>query len=957
MNMKIISVVLCILLVFSVVCVNDFNFIYAEEMIDEVDSSIKTEYQLYSKDFSNYNNSTETIIIPASSFENNMVQNFSLSNEYSNKNNAFVWESGEGFLTYKINVPYTALYTLGLDYATLKGNGLDINLGVKIDDVIPFVGAEKIEFSRVWEDSLSKWNTDKSGNELTPEQQEYKGIVRSYAVDANGISVDPYNFLLTEGEHTITITCGGEPFVLLNIILSPYEIVKNYDSSVLNDVEVSDYKNIQPIILQCEYSELKTSSAIIPKCDNTNVNLTPSSADSVKLNCIGGSSWASPNESISWTFNVKKSGFYKLGFHYKQDKLINSESYRWLKIDGKTPFSEAKSIAFGYSTKWQFISISDNMGKDCYVWLDEGEHTISMSVTLSSMAPYYQRLSQIVDSLGDEYTKIVRITGDTPDSNRDYELFKAIPNFEKTLKENHDGLQSLANDMSKLTGKKSSQYIAAMKNMMRVLSLMLEKRYIAHQYLNDYYSNFCTVSQWMNEMSSMPLALDEIQIVPFSKDFDEKKVDFLDGFIFAFKRFIYSFTNEYNVKSDASKEKEIRLWVRWGRDQTQVLNTLIQDSFTAKKGITVKVEMVNATLIQGIMSGNSPDVAIQLSRAEPVNLGMRNALYDLSKFEDYEDVLKRFQKEAEIPYSYDGKTYALPDTQSYYCMFYRTDVFKQLGIDVPKTWDEFIIAATKLQRNNMQVYVPYTRITTATTVNSGIGSLNLYPTLMMQNGLSIYNDSLNATQINDAKAISVFDNWIRFYTDYQFLKEADFYNRFRTGAMPLGIAQYTTYFTLLQTAPEIKGRWAVDLVPSFDGTDYTVAGSGTGCAILSTSNNLELSWEFLKWWTDSATQVKFSNNLESVLGVVGRVATSSIDAFKELSLKSEDKLKLLEQWQYVKEVPELPGSYYTARALDQAFWGVINGEYNSVDALSTWSEVADQEIASKIKEYKSLGGS
>jgi hypothetical protein len=54
----------------------------------------------------------------------------------------------------------------------------------------------------------------------------------------------------------------------------------------------------------------------------------------------------------------------------------------------------------------------------------------------------------------------------------------------------------------------------------------------------------------------------------------------------------------------------------------------------------------------------------------------------------------------------------------------------------------------------------------------------------------------------------------------------------------------------------------------------------------------------------------------------------------------------------VREVPEVPGSYYLSRAIDQAFWTVVNGESNSKDAVMKWAKVADDEITRKIEEYK-----
>jgi len=399
----------------------------------------------------------------------------------------------------------------------------------------------------------------------------------------------------------------------------------------------------------------------------------------------------------------------------------------------------------------------------------------------------------------------------------------------------------------------------------------------------------------------------------------------------------------------------VRLWVNWGQDQAAVLNSLIEDSFTPKSGIKVQLEIVNASLINGILAGNFPDLSLQMTRTEPVNLGIRGALYDLKQFDDYEQVLKRFQDGAEKPYEYENALYALPDTQSFYVMFYRTDIFEQLGLSVPETWEEFLYVSTIIQRNNMSVYAPYTQITTSTTVNVGIGSLNLYPTLMSQNGLSLYNEKLNATALDKKQAIRVFEDWTDFYTEYNFYKEADFYNRFRVGVMPLGIAPYNVYMTLYSAAPEIQGRWKVALVPGTkteDGSvNHTVAGAGTGCSIIQKSNRKAEAWEFLKWWTSADTQSRYSNNVESILGTIGRIQTSNIEAFNKLAWDKDDVTVLNKQWALVDEIPEVPGSYYLTRAIDQAYWSVVNGQSSSKDAIVKWSQMADDEIERKIKEY------
>ena len=278
-----------------------------------------------------------------------------------------------------------------------------------------------------------------------------------------------------------------------------------------------------------------------------------------------------------------------------------------------------------------------------------------------------------------------------------------------------------------------------------------------------------------------------------------------------------------------------------------------------------------------------------------------------------------------------------------------------MGIEIPRTWDEFIDATVTIQRNNMQVWLPYLKITAATTVNTGVGGLSLFPTLVHQNGLRMYNAKGTASTLGEEDILPVFGKWTEYYTDYKLPKEASFYNRFRIGTIPLGIEQYTVYQTLVNAAPEISEDWTVAEIPgvvdSSGGIDNAVAGSGTGCGIIKGTDNEKYAWEFLKWWTDSATQLKYSDSVETVLGTLGRVASANIEAVSEMSWKKQDIGTILSAWEKVEEVEEVPGSYYLTRAVDQAYWAVVNGNSTPKEALMIWSKFADNEIARKIKEY------
>lgn len=673
------------------------------------------------------------------------------------------------------------------------------------------------------------------------------------------------------------------------------------------------------------------------------------------MNSIGFNSWNSPDEAISWEFIAPDNGFYKIGFKFKQSEALNNTSYRKILIDGEVPFVEAGEVPFAYGNAWQFTEFGDDENP-YLIYLTKGEHTLTMAVTLSDTAEYYRKLEKIVNSLGEIYINISMITGESPDKNRDYDLFRQIPDLNDTLQENYDGINALSKEMNSSTEMSGSSMIAAMNNMARVLKSMIDNPYTAQRYLSDYYSNYTGLGGWLYDMKSMPLSLDRIVLSSPKGDSADNKSGIIERIIFSIKRFISSFSAEYNTLGSVGEGPTIKIWVNWGRDQAEILGNMITDDFTPESGINVKLEIVNAGIIKGILAGNPPDLSLHMSRSEPVNLAMRGALYDLKKFSDYEDVLKRFSKTASVPYMYEDGIYALPDTQAFYVMYYRKDILSKLGIEVPKTWHEFIDATVTIQRNNMQVWLPYLKITTATTVNTGVGGLSLFPTLMHQSGLSMYTKEGTACTLGTTEALEVFDFWTDFYTQYKLPKEASFYNRFRIGTMPLGIESYTLYQTLVNAAPEIRENWAIAEIPGTVDADgninNAIAGSGTGCGVIADTGNEKYAWEFIKWWTEAETQLKYSDRVETILGTLGRVASANIEAVSGMSWKREDLKVILSAWDKVEEVEEVPGSYYLTRAVDQAYWAVVNGTTSSKEALLTWSKVADNEITRKINDYK-----
>ncbi len=906
----------------------------------------------------------EDIIIPAVEFSSQSESGVVVGEKFG-KTDVLLWESCKGSVTYSFDVPADAVYNIAFEYVLLDSSERNLDFGILLDGEYPFVEAQELELPRMWVDA-SDFRTDDIGNQFAPEQKSYEDYVTKAVYDTSGASVYPMEFKFTKGKHTVTVVNNdSESLAIANVILAVPDSVAPTYAKIKDQYKANGYKSVaaEPTVVEGEKAAIKSTRSLVPYADNSSNKVSPSSSTISQINYIGGANWSMPNEEIVWYIDVPADGLYNLGISFKQDQVVNGISYRHLRIDGETPFKECATLEFNYDTDWQTFEFGN--GDELYdFYLTKGTHKLSLAGTLGHLASSYYKLKNIASELGSFYIEIVMITSESPDRNRDYELFRTVPQFEERIDAFTTELRNLVSEMQALSGQNGSSLIAAINNTARVLESMRKERYSSHLYVSDFYNQYTTLSSWLYEMQSMALSVDQIQVIPAGSEFNFKTSGFFQNMAFGFRRFLASFDESYSRVSVSKKgSKSIKIWVNWGRDQAQVLNNLINESFVPyaeqELGYTVSVnlELVNADIIKGMLSGNAPDLSLHLPRSTPVNLALRGALVDLQQFPDYESVLDRFGDTASIPYEYKDGVYALPDQQSFYIMFYRHDIFEQLGLEVPNTWEEYRAVTAVLQRNNMNSYLPYTKITTATTVNTGVGGLNLFCSILMQHGEDgqLYNAERNRCMMDSPTSLQAFTYWTDMYTKYKIPTEASFYNRFRVGTLPIGIMAYTQYTTFAEAAPEITGRWSIALIPGVEDENgeinRTISGSGTGCSILETSENQLEAWTFLKWWTSAETQSRYNTNVESLIGTISRITTANLEAFEDMAWERDDLKILLEQREWIVEVPEVPGSYYVSRSVDQAFWAVVNGESAPKDALTEWTFESNKEIERKIAEY------
>ena len=836
---------------------------------------------------------------------------------------------------WKITVPENSVYMPVITYSAIEGNGNDIELKLTVDGKSPYTQSENFLVYRVWKNVTDEFSSDSDGDEFSPEQEESFVSKTTEIYDSDGFVTEPLCVALTAGEHYISLSIGGEPIRIERLVFDTPQTLIKYDEYAEKYKNAAEYKG-KEIVLEGEKAIEKSQKSFVPLASRNDADVSPSDPFNKKINYIGGTNWNGLGGTISWSFNAPSDGFYKLGFHYRQNYLQEGVSYRRLSIDGQVPFEEAKAIAFSYKSGWQYFTLKKENGKEMPVYLTKGEHTITLTVTLGKLASYAAELKDITNILGVLYRKIVKITGETPDANRDYDLFVAIPELNDELPDVVERLEKMAVYSEEISGSKGGSNAQIMRKAAVTIKQMIDVKYEAHTKLSAFYDNYSSLCSWAYEMQNMALDIDTVLLTQPGKDFEQGDIGFWDRTAFSFKRLIASYMDDYNM--DKTDEESLVLWLNWGRDQITLLENLVSNDFTPKTGINVDIKITATTLVQAGLVGNGPDFQLNIAKTDPLNYAMRGLLYDLTKFSDYDEIVKRFSKTATVPYEYNGGIYGLPSTETFNMMFIRTDIFEELGLKIPKTWDEFINAAKVITLNNM---------------NCGMTTDGFM--FMTQMGVELYNEDRTATNLMSAGAVEAYTFMTDFFTKYKFPKTFSFFNRFRTGLMPMAIASYAENATLRAAAPEINGKWRMVEIPGFKNEDGTISnavnGTGTANVILNWSDKKKEAWEFLKWWTSDDIQYRFSTNIESILGASGRYESANLNAVYKLGWDKATLEALQNQFDKVQNLPEVPGSYYVSRSVQQVFWNVVNNGQNVEDMLEKWIPEADDEIRRKTQEY------
>ena len=846
-----------------------------------------------------------------------------------------------GYIEWEVDVPESGMYNIEVLYYPIEGKGNTIERMIYIDGEIPFHEARYVNLSRIWKDE-TEIERDSEGNDIRPKQAEAPRWRTVLLHDSLGYYNEPLRFYLEAGRRTIGFESVREPVVLRSIRIYKAEEPPAYDD-VLAEYEKRGYKEADaaPIKIQAQQPYEKSDNTLYALADRSSPITEPQHPSKLRLNAIGGDKWKMPGQWVTYRFTVEKDGLYKIAARFKQNLLAGMYVNRKILIDGKVPFKEAEAVKFNYGSGWQVEAFGDGE-RDFVFYLEAGEHELTMEVTLGDLADMLNRVDESLYELNAAYRKILMITGTEPDLYRDYSFEKLIPDALRTMAEHSAVLKQVSADMEALVGQKGEKMVLLDKITFQLDQMVKDPDANVAKTFGPFKENVGALGTWILTVGEQPLTLDYISVMPVSAKLPKAEASFLRTLLHEIVAFFLSFFSDYDMGDGGGKrEGELEVWINSGRDQAQIIREMINDSFTPETGIRVKLKLIpEDALLPSVLAGIGPDVAMGSPVGDPIQYALRHAVVPLEDMPGFRDVAERFHPSAMVPFEFEGRVFALPETQSFPMLFYRKDILHDLGLAVPQTWDEFYRLIPEIQKRNMQIGFP-----------ADITGLQIF---LYQNGGELYDTERSRTTLDDDLTIAAFQRQAELFTTYKFPRDYDFANRFRTGEMPIGIADYTIYNQLTAFAPEIRGLWEFTPLPGTVAEDGSLnratPSSGTAVMMLKDAKDKEAAWRYMEWWTRAETQSRFGTEMESILGKAAKQATANMEALFNMPWTKNEADKLTEQWKYATGTPEVPGGYYVSRSISFASATAYNN--GDAEALLDYVKDANDEITRKRREFK-----
>lgn len=883
-----------------------------------------------------------------------------------------------GITSWKVNVPSNAYYAIRITYYPItEHDGKEVTTyttierTLYIDGRIPFSEASYLYFPRTWvyedceldENGNYVFSTDKSGNDVRPIRYEKPTWQTYYLRDWLGYTMEPFQFYLSEGEHTISFQAAREPIVISKIELYRYDEEPTYQE-FLAQKEKEGVKKIDTlgngiIKVQAECPTLVSNACLYPINDRTSSLTEPQDPQKIRFNIVNSTT---VNQWMQYKVTVPEDGLYTIAIRFRQNDLIGMFTSRRILINNEIQFKEASSIRFKYNSGWQSSVATDGMQNFTF-YLKKGENTVTFETVLGDMTDYVYRIEQLIDRLNAAYKEMLQLTGPTPDSYRDYGFNRLVPDAVQTIRDAAVELYEIADELEAITGEIGDQ-VATLNTIAILFETMGDDEYEIAPNFVTFKNYIIALSNWLYAALNQPLKIDYFTVQGENDPIPKAKSNFFESIGFEIKAFIGSFYMDYTTvdfKSDVefSEENTVEAWITsaLGRDDALITRNLVDTYFTPESGITVKMKVITTGLTEAILAGIGPDIA-SMSSVDTITWGLRNAVEELDGMEGFDEVLTWVDEAAITPLQMinakgELHTYGLPQTLDFYMMFYRTDVLESVGVEVPKTWQDLKDILPALQTSDLEVGMPATLKSGTTYEVQALEGLKMF---LYQMGGELYNDGGYSIALDENVALDAFEDFTNMFSQYKCSVEYDL-TRFRTGEIPIYFGTAVGTYNTLMSYYDIRGLWKMAPLLGVEGEDGEINCTSpvtvTSLVIPRGANNPSATWEYMKWTVSPDTQKLLAKERLAVnANPTTKYNSPTKDALLSQAWTDEEYKAMQTQLDSLVGIREYPGNYIIKTYVNSAFLQAYNNSSDASDELLDRILYINKEISRKREDFK-----
>lgn len=848
-----------------------------------------------------------------------------------------ILRDGDYLLTFEIAVPSAEL--------DAPEGELRINGKLPTDDF------RRILFPAYYRNSEEAFPQDRYGNEVLVRQERDVRWTRVSVRDVTLSHLYPLRATLPAGKHNVEFTLTRGSLYLGSIYLETFQPYPSYTEYLASSAgsDASDFL----LVLEAEWPSYRNDTTVQPT-HNRDLTVTPYHTHRLLLNTLGGESWSRSGSAVYYEFEVPEDGYYNITFRALQNTRRNFTVFRRITINGKVPFEELNTFPFPYSSRWANVPLGEPNGTPYRIFLKKGVNVLGIEAT---HAPYQSAIDTIRQALLDINAlalEIRKLTGNQRDPFREWVIADYIPDISERLEVIIQNLVADKALLIEIIQSNASPEVLTYQMAIDNLRFLAEDPNRIPSTLGRFSEGPGSAAQLLGSLlpllQEQPLALDSIYLHSPDIQPQAPTVPLLTRVSEGVRRFVHSFRPAPH-QPVRSEHGALSVWVNRPRPYVNLLQLMIDETFTPQTGIRVNLSVMpdESKLVLAKAAGIEPDVALGVSTNIPFELAIRNALYDLRSFEDFDLYISRFAPGALLSYIIDDSVYALPETQDFWVTFYRKDILQSLGLPVPRTWNEVLEILPELQRYGMNYNTPLSS-------GPGLKGYLLTAPYLFNHGAPLYGEGGVTTGLQSEEAVAAIRFMAESFTIYGMpLTTASFYDSFRHGSLPIGISNMETYVKLMTAAPEIDGLWGIDLYPATVGADGIMRRYATGSAqasiIFRDTARPQEAWEFLKWWLSTETQSEFQERLALNYGRAYLWNSANLEAFRRLRIPEAHKEVILEQWQWLQEPVRLPGFYMQERELSNVWNRIVFDGVSPRVAIDRAVIVINREIARRMEEF------